>query len=393
MAVWIFSTGYNQATILSDCSPLNSVCIEFYIYSIIIYAHMYTWNNASKNQYLWYDAWQVNYQSCWIHLAFTFDNQSNLLSIYFNGVPMASARFTPSALATTKINQSMTAYIGSGQGPTNRNTFGGLIDQLSISFYVKNNSEILDEATLLCSYNFESDNVNADSGPNNIPAYSQDVYRSLLDNQSNLLFNSTDSYFQSSGFTLLMSNFYACTIAFWIRPVIIMSDMLKPAIAILQFASKVQQVSTDSYVCFLTFYIVNITGEPYFQITFGQLNMYVAVSSTTVKNNTWTHVGMSYSNGSKFSVYLDGNLYGYGVDSRYSLLLYNPRLAVTVGGSYFNDTTTVNPTNYESRLCFTQNPEFNYTQMYGEIDDLKVFARALSDLEFATLASSKNITT
>ena len=35
-----------------------------------------------------YNAWQVNYQSCWIHLAFTFDNQSNTLSIYFNGVRM-----------------------------------------------------------------------------------------------------------------------------------------------------------------------------------------------------------------------------------------------------------------------------------------------------------------
>jgi len=49
--------------------------------------------------------------------------------------------------------------------------------------------------------------------------------------------------------------------------------------------------------------------------------------------------------------------------------------------------------NYESIYCFAQNPQFNFTQMYGKIDDLKVFARASTDLEFFDLASSKNITT
>ena len=59
-------------------------------------------------------------------------------------------------------------YIGVGSVPTLSSPFDGLIDQLSISYYVKNDSEILDEATLLCYYNFETDDINADSGPNNI---------------------------------------------------------------------------------------------------------------------------------------------------------------------------------------------------------------------------------
>jgi hypothetical protein len=49
--------------------------------------------------------------------------------------------------------------------------------------------------------------------------------------------------------------------------------------------------------------------------------------------------------------------------------------------------------NYKSRKCFAQNPDFAFTPMSGEIDDLKVFARALSDSEFATLASTKSETT
>ncbi len=49
--------------------------------------------------------------------------------------------------------------------------------------------------------------------------------------------------------------------------------------------------------------------------------------------------------------------------------------------------------NHESRSCFAQNPQYNFTQMYGEIDDLKVFARALTHSEFANFARSKNKTT
>ncbi len=394
VSAWIFSTGYNRATILSDCNTLNSVCIDLFEWSVNIYADSYNWNTSDIYDEVVYEAWQVNYQSCWIHLAFIFDNQSNTLSIYFNGQRMSEGYFFPSNFATTKTNESRTSYIGLSSVSTNPSPFDGLIDQLSISYYVKNDSEILDQATLLCQYNFETDDINADSGPNDIPAYSENVYGSLSNNQNNLLFNSTDSYFQSSGFTLLMSKYYAFSIAFWVRPIILKSDKLNSSIAILQFASEVQQVSSESYVCFFSIHITNITTKkPYFRFEYGQLNMYVAVDWYTVQNNTWIHVGVSYSNDSRFSIYLDGvNQYTFE-DTRFSLLLYNPRLAITIGGDYFDDMITNKPTNYESRSCFTQNPEFDFTQMYGEIDDLKVFARALTDLEFATLACSKNKTT
>jgi hypothetical protein len=176
---------------------------------------------------------------------------------------------------------------------SNHYPFDGLIDQLSISYYVRNSSDILDEATLLCQYSFETDDIKTDSGPNNIQAYSENVYRSFSNNQNNLLFNSSDSYFQSSGFTLLMSEFYAFTIAFWIRPIIIKSDKFNSAIAILQFTSKVQQVSSESYAYFLSILIANMTTDkPYFRFTFGQLNMYTSLDRHIVENNTWAHIGV-----------------------------------------------------------------------------------------------------
>jgi len=392
VCVWMFSTGYNLATLLTDCSALNSACLEFFVHSVDIYAK--TFNRNNENVYYWvvYDAWKFNYQSCWIHLAFTFNHQSNTLTIYFNGYPMKTGYFSPNYFAINQTNGSQT-YIGSGLAPMNRNAFDGLIDQLSISYYVKNDSEILEEATLLCQYNFESDDVNMDSGPNYIQAYSQNVYRSLSNNQSNLLFNSTDSFFQSSGFTFLMSNYYAFTIAFWFRPIILKTNKSNSAMAILQLASRVPSISSESYVCFLSISLVNITtDQPYLQLNYGQLNMYSALNWHTVKNNTWIHIGVSYTNGSQVTFYINGINNLYLQDTRFSLLLYNPRLAVTMGGSYFDDSVTTKPTNYESRKCFAENPQFNYIQMYGEIDNFNVFARALTNSEFAILASTKNIT-
>jgi hypothetical protein len=395
VSVWILSTGTNWATILSDCNSLNSVCIEFYVYNVNIYAQIYNWNDVTHSQSVWYNAQQVNYRSCFVHLTFTFDNQSNILSIYFDGYQKADGYLSPNHLATTKMNESVTSYIGYRPVPNYPNPFDGLIDQLSISYYVKNDSEILREATLVCHYNFETDNINFDSGPNNIPANSQNVYRSLSNSQSNLLFNSTDSYFQIVGFTLLLSKIYAYTIAFWIRPIIIKSDKLNSAIPILQFSSKIRQIPTiNSYVCFLSILIANITTDsPYLQFELPELNTYYPLYQYIVKNNTWTHFTMTYSGGYQLSFYQDGVINYSLDDNRLALFLFHPRLAVTIGGSYFNNMIANQPSNSESRKCFAQNPQFNYTQMYGEIDEFQIFSRALNDSEIVTLASSKNTTT
>jgi hypothetical protein len=187
-----------------------------------------------------------------------------------------------------------------------------------------------------------------------------------------------------------MSNYYAFSIAFWLRPIMLQTNQSNSAMAILQLATRVQSVSSESYVCFLSIYIVNtIRSQPYFQLGYGELNMYSDFSPYTLKNNTWIHVGVSYANGNQITFYLNGINHDSITDTRFSLLLYNPRLAVTIGGSYFDDTVTVKPTNYESRKCFAETPQFNYTQIYGEIDSLNIFARTLADSEFATLASTK----
>ena len=308
MSVWIFLTGTNMDTILSDCNTFTSICIEFVVHNVEIYAITLNSSNGNELYKVDYSAWRVICQSYWIHLAFSFNNATNIMSIYYNGVQMENGTMPLNTFATMKTNEYKTSYIGFGSIHKRRNPFGGLIDQLSISYYVKNDTEILDEATLLCHYNFEDDDINADSGPNNIPAYSESVYKSLSTNESYLLFNSTDSYFQSSGFTLLMSKSYEFTFTFWLRPLTIKSDQVESAIAVVQLASKVQQVLSESYVCFLRIYIVNITEDKSsFRLGYGQLNEYANIKGYTVRNNTWIHVGVSYANGTVISIYQVGN--------------------------------------------------------------------------------------
>ena len=384
VSLWKFSTNYNQATILIDCNPLNSICIEFFIVSVNIYARVYSWYNQTMSYLVTYEAWKVNYQSCWIHLAFAFDFRMNQLTIFFNGEPMATNTFYPNYFPQIKANERLSTLISSNSYP-----FDGLIDQLTVSYYRKNDSEIRREATLLCSYDFESDDINHDNGPNNIQAYSEHVYYSQ---EQTLRFNSSDSYFQTSGFTLMMSNSYAFTIAFWIRPILLPSDKENSAIALFQLSSKVQQVTTETYVCFLTFYIVNITSsQPTFRMSFGQLNMYMQLDDIQIKNNTWTHVLLTYFDKSQLFVFINGKDYRGLEDDRFSLLLSAPRFAVTIGGNYFDDIIETKPTNYESRACFAERPEFNFMQMNGQIDELKFFSRKLTRSEINELASSKNI--
>lgn len=390
----MFSTNYNQATIFKDCSPLNSICIEVYIYSIDIYVAAYQWNHQSKMNWTGWIGDHANYQSCWIHLAFVFDHQKESMLIYFNGGLVQNDSFPVRSFATTEVNQKLPTYFGSNSTSKDATPFDGLIDQFTVSYYQRNSSAIQDEATLLCSYNFDRENVNNDSGPNNIQAYSEKVYgltSGSLNEQHTLLFNSSDSYFQTSDFTLLMSNLYSFTFAFWLRPVLLPSDQADSAVAILQLATKVQQISSETFVCLLDLYIVNITSNsPQFRFTFGQLNMYWLPNITSVKNNTWTHFAVTYINQSILYIYINGVGLDGMQDAQFSLLLNAPRLSLTIGGSYFVDTVPNKPTNYQSRKCFAERPEYNFTQFHGEIDELRFYARQLTDLEYHKLASTKN---
>lgn len=134
--------------------------------------------------------------------------------------------------------------------------FSGPIVQLSITYNATNRGSIHDEATLLSSYKFDLHDTRADAGPNNILAVSQNVYQWSSNKRTDLLLKSTDSFFQSSDFTLHKANAHKYSSTFWVRLPIIISKQSNSAITVLQLVSKVECISSNSYIrmcCYFTY--------------------------------------------------------------------------------------------------------------------------------------------
>ena len=388
LSLWMYRTGFNLKAILTDCSALAKICVTFMVADTNLYLGLLNITTGVPVDYRSVSTANITCQSCWIYLTFAFNRPNQRMTLYHDGVRLNefTIQFNRSASSSHQTDHGY-AYIGLDSTPM-PHSFNGLIDQLALAYYTKNDSEILDEATLLCSYTFEHENVSIDSGPLNIPANSNSVYRRSSNNRSSLLINSTTSYFQFAGMTVLRSNRYEYSISFWLRVSFGTYDRPNTALAILQFTSKVNQIATADYQCIATLHIdVKNRTLAYF---IPGLYRVLRVNNYMFENNTWVHIGISYQDTDFIRIYIDGELQGSFMDSRFSMLLSeNPRIAITFGAIYLKNTDFTKSDNYPSMKCFAEIPIFNYTQMNGEIDDVQFFSRRLTDSEFALFATDR----
>ena len=237
LSVWLVPNGYSRQIIFSECYPRFQRC-----FSLGISDAVFEWQIFSSVNGTLIDVSQVLIRDflcsfCWIHTAFVFDRQTGVVRFYLNGIKMREFHLKTN-LTLDDIMGSLTnnACIGCNSLATDA-TFDGLMDQLLIAQFIKSDAEILHEATTLANYTFDNENVNLDFGPNYIQAKSQYVYRSIKNGHISLVLNTTDSFFQSLGFTTLDSNNYDYTISFWIR--LILPNIFSPnksRIAILQLS-------------------------------------------------------------------------------------------------------------------------------------------------------------
>ena len=87
--------------------------------------------------------------------------------------------------------------------------------------------------------------------------------------------------------------------------------------------------------------------------------------------------------------YKNGVLISNSTNRRYTtLLLDDPRLAVTIGGVNSNAYSSIDNANFERMTCFSESGGFNYTNFVGQIDDLRISARSLRVDEFSELANN-----
>ena len=384
LSAWIFIAGYGTKTIFSDCNNFNPICIVLLITDTTVNLRLMQWKNSSilaERVALLQD---YVCQACWMYVTFSFDSHTGSNIIYFNGMAVLQSYLNMTYPTLPSINETTASCIGLN-AVTGLQPFYGLIDRLSVTYYVKNGSEILDEATTLCYYTFNTANITADSGPNSIIGHAQNVYRLLARNRSSLLFNATDSYFQSTGFTLLQSNEYNYSFAFWLRLIIPNSTVQNSAIAVLQLTSLITGLSSGSYTCVISLHVYPNNGTiGYF---FPSLFEVINLNNSLLMNDTWVHLGVVFASPDTYLFYQNGQLIHTHKNQRFSSIISDyPRLSLTVGGAYLDDSIPQKPANFEQMKCFAKIPIFNYTNMYGGIDYLAFYARQLTASEFAHLA-------
>jgi hypothetical protein len=384
LSTWIRIAGYRTKTILSDCNDYNLVCILFIITDTHMMLRVMNWNNATLLEEISFSVQNYVCQACWIYLTYLFDSHNGSTIFYFNGYKVGESNLTMAYSTLTHKKETKRSYMG-GNALTNTESFYGVMDQLSVTYYVKNQTEILYEATTLCLYTFETNDMSAGTGPNSIRARTQHVYRSFSNNKSVLLLNTTDSYFQSTGFTLLDSNSKTHTIAFWLRLKLTNSSIKNNAITVLQLTSLITGLSSGSYTCVLSLHVYPNTGT--YGYFFPALFEVINVNNSLIENNTWVHLAIAYDTPDTYLFYQNGILIHTSIKQRYSgIIAGNPRFSMTIGGAYLDDSAPNKPDNFEQMKCFARIPILNYTQMYGEIDNLTVVARTLPITELATLA-------
>jgi hypothetical protein len=121
---------------------------------------------------------------------------------------------------------------------------------------------------------------------------------------------------------------------------------------------------------------------------FPRLYQVINMNNSSVKNDTWVHLGVAFASPDTYLFYQDGQLIHTYKNARLSTIISDyPRLALTVGGAYLDESILQLPDNFEKMKCFALVPIFNYTNMNGGIDYLGVYGRTLNASEFADLAA------
>jgi hypothetical protein len=161
----------------------------------------------------------------WYHVAYVYDRSALKQLVYLNGVLDGSR--IPNAPYTGNASQ---IVLGALPLITSLSFHSGVMENLIFVSYVKNASELLDEATLVAYYSFDGSYI--DSGPNNINNITSVSTTFDLNGRVNqaLLINSQNlSYFQTTGFYFLGQTNYPYSFSFWVYPFINNGTILQVA--------------------------------------------------------------------------------------------------------------------------------------------------------------------
>ncbi|CAF1187981.1 unnamed protein product [Adineta steineri] len=322
----------------------------------------------------------------WQYVTFAFSPLDLTMAIHIDGIFSSVGGIAKPEYGNFSILQT---NIGSHDGIEQYN---GIVDQLSIVFRIKNYIDILDEATLVVNYNFESDNIANDSqfedtGVNSIRAqfaYVSHQTGNRHDDQGTLLlYNSVESYFQSGGFILLSTHNYSYSYTFWIN--VFNFSTFMPVIHLVARPERASLENNNS-IC-LILLTINGTDKNKLQVSvyiYGSGTSKMIISSTLITFSTWFHVAFVSKKNSS-SLFVNGKLVAslIGENTINFGTINQQRLTLTVGNPRRQSKNDA----FYSSMCIIEQPEILSNQSVIGIDELRFYSRELKTKEIETLST------
>lgn len=291
----------------------------------------------------------------WYHVAFVYDYSASMQSIYLDGVLVGNRQSNPYKGTSGSIT------IGASGNGT-QFYFTGSIDQVALTTRAKTSSEILNDATLVCYFSFDSD-LYSDSGPLNIQGSGVNVTSANGRVNNGSSFGTLPSYFMVGGLSKLGTQTYSYSISIWINP-----SSLN--------GGTIIHVSKCAYDCTgrwcLAFIGLTSTGQIAIQSWRpNNESRLVSLTGPVLSTNVWTHVVQTYSLNNGMCLYVNGLLVNQSNTFSYSA----SGVPVHIYLGRFPLPTCVSPNT------------ILMGQYSGLLDEFRLYSRELSSTEVYVLAN------
>ncbi|UJR29472.1 hypothetical protein I4U23_010684 [Adineta vaga] len=292
----------------------------------------------------------------WYHISYIYDRISLKQSFYLNG--KIDGILFPSEIFQSNANQIL---IGVSPNTINTLNLFAQMNQMIFVSYIKNTSEIIDEATLVVYYRFDNSLIDSSSYQNqNASGINIQFDLNGRFNQA-LLLNSTYSLFQVTGFYFLGQINYPFTFSIWIYP----------------FTNQGIIIEVRGFDNFWWTPMLGFDSNHYLkaQTWNGGAFYYVTLNSFVLPLNTWTHVTTTFSVDNGLRLFVNGTLVNQ-TSSYYVHIASGTFNILSIGGCS-------DPIRWGNSTHSTILP----IQYRGKIDEMKIYSRELTIDEVYTLAN------
>ena len=239
--------------------------------------------------------------------------------------------------------------------------FTGRIDQVSLITEAKSADEILDDATLVCYFSFDS-NPYADSGSLNLIGSGVNFTAAAGNGVINdaISFTVASSYYVVGGLYKLGVAGQPYSISIWIKPTSVSGG-------------TIAHVSRCSYSCtgFWCLAFIGFTSGGHIAIQSWQPNL-TSLTGPATPINAWTHVVQTYSPTNGMRLYVNGSLVNQSSTFTYA----------ASGSSNY-----IYLGSFPWAVCVGANT-ISAGQYYGLLDEFRIYSREITATEVYTLSEA-----